>query len=126
MGSVVGVLLFLPLITAPWYVKGGAILVAAALGCFICEYAAKRLKQADLGCIVWDEIVRVWIALFFVPWSLAWIAFAFLCFRLFDIAKPPPVGWADRHVKGGVGIMVDDLIAGAMASVLIYLALRLV
>ena len=56
MGSVVGVLLFLPLITAPWYVKGGAILVAAALGCFICEYAAKRLKLADPGCIVWDEI----------------------------------------------------------------------
>ena len=45
--------------------------------------------------------------------------------QLFDIAKPPPVGWADRHGKGR-GAMVDDLIAGAMASVLIVVALRLV
>ena len=104
-------------------VKVVVITLGSLLGIYICEYAAKELKVADPGCVVWDEVVGVWIALLFVPFSLAWIAFAFLCFRFLDIAKPPPISWADRHVKGGIGIMVDDLMAGGITACVIYLAL---
>ena len=123
LGSLVGVALFLPFIDASMMVKVVVITSGSLLGISICEYAAKELKVADPGCVVWDEVVGVWIALLFVPFSLAWIAFAFLCFRFLDIAKPPPISWADRHVKGGIGIMVDDLMAGGITACVIYLAL---
>ena len=120
MGSLVGVALFLPLIDASMLIKVSLIFVGSVFGVYICEYAAKKLKLSDPGCVVWDEIVGIWIALIFVPASLAWIAFAFVCFRFFDIAKPPPLSWADRHLKGGLGIMVDDLMAGGLTALLIY------
>lgn len=123
LGSLVGVALFIPFIDASMMVKVVVITSGSLLGIYICEYAAKELKVADPGCVVWDEVVGVWIALLFVPFSLAWIAFAFLCFRFLDIAKPPPISWADRHVKGGIGIMVDDLMAGGITACVIYLAL---
>jgi len=62
----------------------------------------------------------MWLALCLLPsQAWLWIAAAFALFRLFDIAKPWPVGWADRHVKGGLGVMLDDALAGVMAFVLL-------
>lgn len=101
------------------------VLAAAALGVWICDRAAERLGVADHGGIVWDEMVGVWVALALLPfhWESALLAFAW--FRLFDIAKPWPVSWADREVSGGLGVMLDDLIAGVLAGAATFLTLRL-
>ena len=76
--------------------------------------------------IVWDEFVGVWIALWAIPAEPAWIALGFVVFRVFDIAKPWPVGWLDRNTRGGFGIMVDDIAAGVMACLTLHLALGIV
>ena len=77
--------------------------------------------------MVWDEFVGQWLALVPLlsgprPWW--WILCGFILFRLFDIAKPWPVSWADRRVPGGFGVMFDDVIAGAYAALALLLALR--
>jgi phosphatidylglycerophosphatase A len=114
-GTVLGMLLAIPLIGMPLW--AGALAVAAAFvaGIFICERASRALGVHDHGGIVFDEFVGIWLVLLFAPdhW-LGWLA-AFLAFRLFDIAKPWPIGWLDRRVQGGFGIMVDDCIAGVYA-----------
>ncbi|TQV61483.1 MAG: phosphatidylglycerophosphatase A, partial [Halothiobacillaceae bacterium] len=66
--------------------------------------------------------VGLWITLAVVPLEWPWILAGFLLFRVFDILKPWPVGWLDRRLHGGLGIMLDDIAAGGMAAVLLYLA----
>ena len=82
--------------------------------------AARRL--GDDSAIVLDEVSGVWVALLLVPPSLAALAAGFALFRLFDIAKPWPVSWAESR-PGGLGVLLDDLIAGAMACVALHGAL---
>jgi phosphatidylglycerophosphatase A len=74
--------------------------------------AEKLLDQADPGCIVIDEIVGMLIALILVPANPILLLLAFVLFRVFDILKPFPVSWFDRHIHGGMGIMLDDVMAG--------------
>ena len=76
----------------------------------------------DPGCIVWDEFVGLWITLFLLPAGWYWIFIGFGLFRLFDIVKPWPVSWADKSLTGGMGIMVDDVLAGFYGLACIQLA----
>jgi phosphatidylglycerophosphatase A len=97
------------------------VLVAAfALGVWASAWVIERTRIEDPGVVVWDEFVGQWIAL--LPLLLlgviddvALVIVAFGLFRLFDIWKPWPVRWADREVHGGLGAMLDDALAGAMA-----------
>lgn len=77
--------------------------------------AAGRAVIPDHGGIVWDEIVAIFLVLFFVPPTPGWHTGAFLLFRLFDILKPPPIRYFDRSLKGGFGVMFDDLLAAFYA-----------
>ena len=108
----------------PGYVL--AVILAGLGGVWLCGEAARRMGgEADPGGIVWDEWVGVWVALLAVPgmnvplsaWGeqWGWALAAVLLFRLFDILKPGPVGWCDRHLHGGLGIMLDDVVAGLLA-----------
>ena len=76
----------------------------------------------DHGGIVWDEFVGIWLVLVLVPFHWAWWLAAFVAFRFFDVAKPWPIGWLDRRVGGGFGIMVDDLIAAIYAVAVLWWA----
>jgi phosphatidylglycerophosphatase A len=80
-------------------------------GVLAAERTGRTLGVPDHGGIVWDEMVATWLVLMFTPPTLAWQAAAVALFRFFDIVKPPPVRWADRTLKGGFGVMVDDLVA---------------
>jgi len=86
-----------------------------AAGVWICGVAGRNLGVHDHGGIVWDEITAFLLVLFFVPAETAWEAFAFLLFRLFDILKPPPIRRVDQSVPGGLGVMLDDVVAAFYA-----------
>ncbi len=86
-----------------------AALPAAAL---VCGRAARLDGRDDPGWIVLDEIVGFCVAVALLPPRPLTLAAGFALFRLFDIVKPPPAGWLDRHLKGGWGILLDDVAAG--------------
>jgi phosphatidylglycerophosphatase A len=99
-----------------------AILVLGfAVGVWACDIAGRILGVADHRSLVWDEFVGQWIALLpalLAPW---WAVLAgFALFRLFDVWKPWPIAWFDRRVKGGLGVMLDDVIAGLFAAVVLW------
>jgi phosphatidylglycerophosphatase A len=96
---------------------------AFALGGWAADWAIAKLGRQDPGAVVIDEFVGVWLALFLAPAGWPWLLAGFALFRLFDIWKPWPVRWADRRVHGGFGTMLDDLLAGAWAWLLLQLAL---
>jgi phosphatidylglycerophosphatase A len=96
------------------------LVVAFALGVWASHWVIRRTGIEDPGVVVWDEFVGQWIALLpltllEIDADLVLVAVAFGLFRLFDIWKPWPVRWADRSVHGGLGAMLDDALAGAMA-----------
>ena len=107
-------------------VGGTAGVLAAAALCFIAGIwasgiAAKALGVADHGGIVIDEIAAFLLVLAFTPAAAGWWLIAFLLFRLFDILKPWPISVADRSIKGGFGVMFDDLLAAGYAIAAIQL-----
>jgi phosphatidylglycerophosphatase A len=111
--------LFLKDLPLPMYAL--ILLLVFVLGFFVAGSAEKILDRPDAGCIVIDEFLGMFITLIAAPpHPLAWIL-GFLLFRIFDIAKPFPVSWFDQHIHGGIGIMMDDVIAGLYG----FLALQL-
>ncbi len=96
------------------------LVLAFAFGVWLCGSAARRLGVHDHPGIVWDEFVGLWITLFMVEPTVLTVALGFGLFRLFDILKPWPIRWLDRQVPGGLGIMLDDVIAGVMAAACLH------
>jgi len=90
-------------------------------GFWLCGKVADDLRVHDHEGIVWDEMVGMWITLWLVPEGWGWLVLGFVLFRLFDILKPWPISWIDRHVHGGVGIMLDDVLAGVLAWISLQL-----
>lgn len=99
------------------------LLAVIAVGPYLCGRTAEDLGVHDHGGIVWDEIAGFLLTMLLVPVSWYGALAGFLLFRLFDIAKPWPIGWLDRQVEGGTGIMVDDLVAGLYALGCLHLLL---
>ena len=87
----------------------------------ICAYTANRLKVHDHPGIVWDEVVGYLLTMAFAPAGWFWVVAGFVLFRIFDVAKPWPIKWLDRQVNGGLGIMLDDLLAGVFAAAALQL-----
>jgi phosphatidylglycerophosphatase A len=95
------------------------LLAALPFAARVCDRAAREDGRADPGWIVLDEIVGYCIAVALLPATPVVLALGFALFRLFDIVKPPPVGWLDRRVSGGWGILLDDVAAGLMTRVVL-------
>jgi len=93
-----------------------------AVGVWACGRTAADLGGEDPSAVVWDEVVGFLVTMTAAPPGWPWILAGFVLFRVIDIAKPWPVGWLDRQIAGGLGIMLDDLAAGALAWVLLTLA----
>jgi len=91
------------------------------VGIPICAFTAKRLGVHDHPGIVWDEVVGYLVTMAFAPAHWLWVVAGFVLFRIFDVAKPWPIKWLDQQVHGGLGIMLDDLVAGVFAAVLLQL-----
>lgn len=124
-GSLLGAVLYPLLSGLPLVLYLALLAVLFLAGVWICGKTAGDLGEHDHGGIVFDEIIGVLVAMTALPVDWRWMAAAFLLFRLFDIAKPWPLSVIDRRVKGGLGIMLDDLAAGLGALALLQLALHL-
>jgi phosphatidylglycerophosphatase A len=104
------------------YGMAGLAVAAAilfALGCWAAGAVARASAEHDPGIIVVDEIVGQWLALLPAPLDPWLYGLGFVLFRLFDIWKPWPVSWADKHVPGGFGIMLDDVLAAVYAALIL-------
>ncbi|SHO58493.1 phosphatidylglycerophosphatase A [Vibrio quintilis] len=104
------------------------IVCSSLVGLIICQKTADDMGVHDHGAIVWDEFVGFWITMVAVQYSGGssigdwhWILAGFVLFRFFDMVKPWPISWLDRHVKGGLGIMLDDIVAGVIAGICLFL-----
>lgn len=128
-GSLAALLPWLALRELPLAWFAAALVLAFALGVWVCDWAVRTSKIADPGAVVWDEFAGQWIALApLVLWPHGdwWICAGFILFRTFDIAKPWPASWADRQLGGGLGVMLDDAIAGVYAALALALLQQLV
>jgi phosphatidylglycerophosphatase A len=103
----------------------GIILLAVIIaGIWICDVAERTTGVRDHSGIVWDEIAGFLLMMFAAPHSIIAIALGFVLFRIFDIWKPWPIRWLDQHVSGGLGIMVDDLLAAIYAAIILQILVR--
>ena len=93
----------------------------ALLGTWGADYAEKVYGEKDSGKVVIDEIAGFFVTMFLVPWTWYWVAAGFFIFRLFDVLKPPPIDRLQK-LKGGVGIMIDDLLAGVYGCIVLHAA----
>lgn len=113
---------FLFLLTQlPNLIHALTLLATFLFGVWVCQNTSKRLGVHDHGGIVWDEFVGLWATFYGLPLSWQNLILGFLLFRLFDITKPFPIKWLDQKVKGGFGIMIDDLIAAIFATLCLRL-----
>jgi phosphatidylglycerophosphatase A len=114
-GSLVGVLFYMAMAELPILPYVALTLLLAVVGVWVCDRAGKHLGVSDHPGIVWDEIVGLLITMTGTPWSWQGVVLGFALFRLFDILKPWPIASIDRRVRGGLGVMLDDVMAGLYA-----------
>lgn len=124
IGTLVGVVLYLLMRNLSLGAYLGIVALMAVSGVWLCGKAARDIGVHDHGGIVWDEIVGFLLTMAAAPRGWPWLLGGFFLFRLFDILKPWPIGYLDAKVQGGLGIMLDDLLAGLYALVLLQLAAR--
>ena len=124
-GALLGLLLarwLHPALGDPIFFAG--LLLATVLGIGAMHITGSALGEMDHGAIVWDEVIAMALIVALLPGSMWKQAWAFLLFRLLDIRKPGPIGWADRNVGGAFGVMLDDLIAAGLVLLAFALAAR--
>lgn len=136
-GTVGGLIVGVPLMSLGFITFSILTILSCIVGIWICARTSVLMGGHDNPHIVWDEWAGMWLTLLplsylsigttdfwqyiIQPFSLITLVIAFILFRFFDIIKPPPIGWADKKVAGGLGIMLDDIIAGIMAAVVLTL-----
>ncbi|MCG7201316.1 phosphatidylglycerophosphatase A [Marinobacter pelagius] len=119
-GSLAAIPLWYGIAWLPAMAYWAVVALAFLVGIWLCGKTAQDLKVHDHGGIVWDEFVGMWIALGLFPDQIYGVLMTFALFRLFDVVKPWPIGWLDERLPGGLGIMVDDVVAGFMALGCLY------
>lgn len=101
------------------YLYAAIVFILFCIGTYVAEQVSIELGEQDYSGIVIDEVVGYLITLFACPKGGSWLIAGFLLFRFFDILKPMPIKWIDAKVKGGLGVMLDDVFAGLMAFVVL-------
>jgi phosphatidylglycerophosphatase A len=120
-GTLVGIPAYLLLQPLAIYIYVAVVAVLFGVGVWLCHVTEQDLGVHDHPGIVWDEIVGMLVTLFLAPAGWVWLLIGFGLFRLFDIWKPYPISRLNDHVKGGWGIMLDDLAAGMVAAACLQL-----
>ncbi len=120
-GTLAAIPLYLLLAPTSMSIYLTVVIIMSIAGIYICGKAAEDAGVHDHGAIVWDEIVGFLITMFLVPLSWQSVIVGFVLFRIFDIFKPWPISFIDKKVHGGLGIMLDDIIAGFAALVCMHI-----
>ena len=124
-GTLAGWALYLVIdrFVAPTHLGWAGILIAGFfVGWWACMHTAREMAVSDPSAVVWDEIIAFWLVLLLVtPATLTGQFWAFVVFRFFDMVKPQPIRYFDRHLKGGFGIMFDDIAAAFFTLLVIAL-----
>lgn len=118
-GTLMAVPFYILLAHLPLWAYAAVIVIAFVVGIYLCGKTADDLGVHDHPGIVWDEFVGYWIAMFAAPAGWLWVIIGFVLFRLFDIWKPWPIRVLDEKLETGMGIMLDDVLAGIYALVII-------
>jgi phosphatidylglycerophosphatase A len=120
-GTLAAIPLYLLISTLSLPLYLAVVLIAFVIGVLASAYVTRTLGEKDYGGIVWDEVVGYLLTMFMAPCGLFWIVAGFFLFRLFDIVKPPPIRWVDEQVAGGLGVMLDDVLAAVPAWLILQL-----
>ena len=135
-GTVGGLVVAIPMLALGFWGFLAVTVLGALVGSYICGKTSDLMGVHDDPHIVWDEWVGMWVSLLPILWlhfyddallqghqlSLLLLYFAaFVAFRFFDILKPFPIKWVDKNVSGGFGILIDDILAGLMAGVVLII-----
>jgi len=126
-GSLAALLPWLLLRELPLPLYLAVLLIGFGVGVWACNIAGRALGVDDHRSLVWDEFIGQWVALLpllLLPAAWWWIVIGFVLFRLFDVWKPWPIRWLDRRVKGGFGVMIDDVLAGIFGAIVLALGLH--
>lgn len=121
MGSLLGVLLYIPSSGLPPFYYVLLLLFGSLLSFKVADEAERFFGKKDCQVIVIDEVVGVFFAMFLLPPSLTYLTAGFLIFRVFDIVKPFPARWIDRKLEGGIGVVLDDIVAGIYTNLSLHL-----
>lgn len=121
VGSLLGVFLYIPLSASRPFCYLIFLLIVSLLSFKVAGKAEKIFNKKDCQVIVIDEVVGVFFTMFLLPPTLLYLVSGFLLFRMFDIAKPFPVRWIEANVKGGGGVVLDDIAAGIYANLSLHL-----
>ncbi len=124
-GSLAGIPCYYYLSRFGWSLQLLSLLAILFLSFWVCDQAGKLYREADDGRIVIDELIGYLITVAFLPFSWTTALLGFFWFRTFDILKPPPASWFDRRMKNGIGVTLDDVIAGLYAALALRLCLAL-
>ncbi|CEG57491.1 phosphatidylglycerophosphatase A family protein [Legionella fallonii] len=114
-GTLAAMPIYLLLVGSHWSVYLTFTLLAFIIGVWVSDKVSQDLGIHDYKGIVWDEVVGYLLTMFLAPSGLSWMILGFILFRLFDIWKPQPIGYIDQKVHGGLGIMLDDVLAAVPA-----------
>ena len=120
--AAVPILYLMSFLTSVEYLIVLSMIIVA--GVWLCGQSSKMLGVHDHPGIVWDEFAGLLVTMIAVPVTWGTVLAGFILFRLFDILKPWPIGWLDKKISGGLGIMLDDLVAGALALSILQLLLK--
>ena len=120
-GTLAAIPIYLMIAHAPWLLYITLTAIAFLLGVRVSDKVSQDLGEHDYSGIVWDEVVGYLLTLFLAPVSITWMVIGFVLFRLFDIWKPQPIRFVDKHVQGGLGIMLDDVLAAIPAWLVMQL-----
>jgi phosphatidylglycerophosphatase A len=119
-----GTLAAVPLVVLLSFVSSwlvlGILIMLAILAVYVCQVVTDDIGVEDHGAIVIDEVVGFAITMWAVPLDFIDLCVGFALFRLFDIVKPWPIRWFDRNIHGGLGIMLDDIVAGILACAVLH------
>ncbi len=120
-GTLAAMPVYLLIAHTAWPIYLTLTVLAFFLGVFICDKVSSELGVHDFSGIVWDEVVGYLLTMCSAPVGLGWMLLGFCLFRLFDIWKPEPIRMVDQRVKGGLGIMLDDVLAAVPAFLIMQL-----
>jgi phosphatidylglycerophosphatase A len=127
IGTLAAIPFYLVLVQLPLAAYIAVLVVTFVIGIKICQITSDDMGVHDHGSIVWDEFVGLWLTMLIVPllnlppYEWKWLIAGFVLFRFFDMVKPWPIGWLDARIHGGLGIMIDDIVAGVMAGFSLYI-----